>query len=72
MKIEFDDMLLDKIFQDHLFEHYNMLKDDFLKGSSIPMYNMDKEMDNELQFNLINALRLVHNYFAPYNDRIKW
>lgn len=72
MKIEINDIMLDKLVQQQLLEQYHMLKDDFLKGSSIPMYNMDKEMDNELQFNLINALRLVHNYFAPYNDRIKW
>ena len=72
MNIELDDDMLDKFVQNQLFEQYHMLKDDFLKGSSIPMYNMDKEMDNELQFNLINAMRLVHNYFALPNDRIKW
>lgn len=72
MKIELDDVLLDKLVQKQLLEQYHMLKDDFLNESSVPIYNMDKELDKELQFNLINAIRLVHNYFAPYNDRIKW
>lgn len=72
MKIELDDVLLDKLVQKQLFEQYHMLKDDFLNESSVPIYNMDKELDKELQFNLINSMRLVHNYFAPYNDRIKW
>jgi len=72
MMLELDDVVIDSLVQKQLFDTYSMLKDDFLSDTHSPMFTLDDEMDKEMQFNLINALRLVHNYFAPNRDRITW
>jgi len=32
----------------------------------------DDEMNNELEFNLINALRIACNYFSAQDQKILW
>lgn len=78
MKIELDDDMTSAIVQTELKDAYEWLKSDFLKetvagkSTNVPMYTVDFEEEMELKFQLINALRLAHNYFSLNKDRIKW
>ena len=70
MQLSIDDDMLDVLIQKRLASDYEMLKHEFLNPSSIPMYTNDKELDKELMFSLIQAIRTVHNYYALPLDKI--
>lgn len=72
MNIDLDDDMTSAIVQAELKDAYEWLKSDFLKDTTVPLYTMDMEADRELRFQLIQALRLVHNYFSLNKDRITW
>jgi hypothetical protein len=70
MQISIDEDMLDDLLQVRLASDYKMLKDEFLNPSSIPMYSLDSEIDREMMFSLIQAIRKVHNYYATYGKKI--
>jgi len=72
MNVELDDDDLSSLVQEELRDAYEWLKSDFLRETTVPLYTTDMEADRELRFQLIQALRLVHNYFSPHKDRITW
>lgn len=78
MNVELDDDMTSDIVQTELKDAYEWLKSDFLretvagKSTNVPMYSVAFEEEMELKFQLINALRLAHNYFSSYKDRITW
>lgn len=72
MKLELTPDIIDELIRENLYEHYTLLKDNFIHKKGLPMYSYDNEQNMELEFNLINSLRIVHNYYADTKDRILW
>lgn len=70
MQLSIDDDMLDVLIQKRLASDFESLKKDFLAGSGIPMYSNDRELERELFFTLIQAIRTVHNYYAVPLDKI--
>lgn len=72
MQISTDEDTLDDLILKRLADDYENLKNEFLNTNGIRMYSMDKELDRELVFSLIQAIRKVHNYYAYPKDRITY
>ena len=70
MQLSIDDDMLDVLIQKRLASDFDSLKKDFLDGNSVPMYSNDRELDREMLFTLIQAIRTVHNYYAVPLDKI--
>lgn len=72
MIFHIDEDELEAYMEKQLRWHYESLKEDFFKSSKTPMYCREQEVDDEMTFNLINALRLVHNYMCKPSNKITW
>lgn len=70
MQLSIDDDMLDVLIQKRLASDFDSLKKDFLAGNGVPMYSNDRELDREMLFTLIQAIRTVHNYYAVHLDKI--
>lgn len=72
MTFDIDEEALEEYMEQQLRWHYESLKENFFKSSKTPMYSHEREVDDEMTFNLINALRLVHNYMCKPSNKITW